>query len=166
MDPRVWLSPAIHLSSKLCLCNSFHGYFVLYLKKEWSILLAIFIAPSDTMTACLQERSSRVRSTLDPASEGQGVFCYSGLPSASGRQPKATATACCFVTPGLPWRITHRGASRAWYHTTNFRVSESPVRNHLTVYSSKIVSSCYAYVNTWTYTMETEQAHSGGQCSL
>ena len=38
MDPQVGQSlhgPSFHLSSKLCLCNSFHGYFILYSREEW-----------------------------------------------------------------------------------------------------------------------------------
>jgi hypothetical protein len=37
MDPQVVQSldgPYFHLSSELCLCNSFHGYFVPRFKKE------------------------------------------------------------------------------------------------------------------------------------
>ena len=40
VDPWIWQSlhgPSFHRSSKLCLCNSFHGYFVPYSKEEWSI---------------------------------------------------------------------------------------------------------------------------------
>jgi hypothetical protein len=35
--------PSFHLSSKLCLCNSFHGYFVPHSKEEQSIHTLIFL---------------------------------------------------------------------------------------------------------------------------
>jgi hypothetical protein len=35
--------PSFRLSSKLCLCNSFHGYFVPYSKKERSIHVLVFL---------------------------------------------------------------------------------------------------------------------------
>jgi hypothetical protein len=37
MDPQVGSSldtPSFHLSAKLCICNSFHGYFIPYSKEE------------------------------------------------------------------------------------------------------------------------------------
>jgi hypothetical protein len=40
MYPRIWQSldgPSFRLSSKLCLCNSFHGCFVLNSKKRQSV---------------------------------------------------------------------------------------------------------------------------------
>jgi hypothetical protein len=46
MDPWVGYSldsPSFRLSSKLCLCNSFHGYFVAYSKEEWSIHPLVFL---------------------------------------------------------------------------------------------------------------------------
>jgi hypothetical protein len=47
MDPRVGQSldgPSFHLSSKLCLCNSFHGCFVPYSKKEQSVHTLFFLS--------------------------------------------------------------------------------------------------------------------------
>ena len=35
--------PSFCLSSKLCLCNSFHGCFVPYSKEEWSIHILVFL---------------------------------------------------------------------------------------------------------------------------
>jgi hypothetical protein len=49
MDPQVGQSldgPLISLSSKLCLCNSFHGYFVLHSRKEQSIQPLAFLVLS------------------------------------------------------------------------------------------------------------------------
>ena len=46
MDPQVGQSldgPSFCLSSKLCLCNSFHGYFVPYSKELWSIHVLVFL---------------------------------------------------------------------------------------------------------------------------
>jgi hypothetical protein len=46
MDLWVWQSldgPSFHLSSKLCLCNSFHGYFVPKSKKGQSIHTLVFV---------------------------------------------------------------------------------------------------------------------------
>jgi hypothetical protein len=46
MDLRVWQSldgPSFLLSSKLCLCNSFHGCFVLNSKKGQSVHTLVFI---------------------------------------------------------------------------------------------------------------------------
>jgi hypothetical protein len=35
--------PSFHFSSELCLCNSFHGYFVPHSKKEQSIHTLVFL---------------------------------------------------------------------------------------------------------------------------
>jgi hypothetical protein len=46
MDPRVWQSldgPSFHLSSKHCLCNSFHGCFVPNSKKGQSVHTLVFV---------------------------------------------------------------------------------------------------------------------------
>jgi hypothetical protein len=46
MDPQVRLSldgPSFHLSSKHCLCNSFHGCFISNSKKEHSVHTLVFI---------------------------------------------------------------------------------------------------------------------------
>jgi hypothetical protein len=46
MDPQVWQSldgPSFRLSSKLCLCNSFHGCFVPNSKKGKSVHILSFI---------------------------------------------------------------------------------------------------------------------------
>jgi hypothetical protein len=46
MDPRIWQSlggPAFHLSSKLCLCNSFSVCFVLNFKKGQSVHTLVLI---------------------------------------------------------------------------------------------------------------------------
>ena len=46
MDPQVWQSldgPSFRLSSKLCLCNSFHGCFVLNSKKGQNVHTLVFI---------------------------------------------------------------------------------------------------------------------------
>jgi hypothetical protein len=46
MDPRVWQSldgPSFRLSSKLCLCNSFHGCFVPNSKKGQSVHTLVFV---------------------------------------------------------------------------------------------------------------------------
>jgi hypothetical protein len=46
IDPQIWQSldgPSFHLSSKLCLCNSFHGCFVPNTKKGQSIHTLVFI---------------------------------------------------------------------------------------------------------------------------
>jgi hypothetical protein len=46
MDPWVWQSldgPSFHLSSKLCLCNSFHGCFVTNSKKGQSVHTLVFV---------------------------------------------------------------------------------------------------------------------------
>jgi hypothetical protein len=46
MDPQVGQSldgPCFYLSSKLCLCNSFHGYFVPHSKKELRIHTLVFL---------------------------------------------------------------------------------------------------------------------------
>jgi hypothetical protein len=46
MDPQVWQSldgPSFHLSSKLCLCNSFHGYLVSHSKEGRSMHNLIFL---------------------------------------------------------------------------------------------------------------------------
>jgi hypothetical protein len=46
MDPRIWQSldgPSFRDSSKLCLCNSFHGYFVPNSKKGQSVHTLVFI---------------------------------------------------------------------------------------------------------------------------
>jgi hypothetical protein len=46
MDPQAWQSldgPSFRLSSKLCLCNSFHGYFVPNSKKEQSVHTLVFV---------------------------------------------------------------------------------------------------------------------------
>ena len=46
MDPQVRQSldgPSFHLSSKLCLCNSFHWYFIPYSREVWSIHELIFL---------------------------------------------------------------------------------------------------------------------------
>jgi hypothetical protein len=38
----LWMVPSYSLSSELCLCNSFHGYFVPHSKKERSIQTLVF----------------------------------------------------------------------------------------------------------------------------
>ena len=46
MDPWIWQSlngPSFCLSSKLCLCNSFHGYFVPNSKKGQSVHTLVFV---------------------------------------------------------------------------------------------------------------------------
>ena len=46
MDPQVGQSldgPSFHLSSELCLCNSFHGYFVPHSKTERNIHILVFL---------------------------------------------------------------------------------------------------------------------------
>ena len=46
MDPRIWQSldgPSFRLSSKLCLCNSFHGCFVPNSKKGQSVHTLVFV---------------------------------------------------------------------------------------------------------------------------
>jgi hypothetical protein len=46
MDPGVWQSidgPPFHLSSKLCLCNSFHGCFVPNSKKGQTVHALVFV---------------------------------------------------------------------------------------------------------------------------
>ena len=46
MDPRVWQSldgSSFHLSSKLCLCNSFHECFVPNSKKGQSVQTLVFV---------------------------------------------------------------------------------------------------------------------------
>jgi hypothetical protein len=46
MDSQVGQSldgPSFHLSSELCLCNSFHGYFIPYSKEELSIHTLVFL---------------------------------------------------------------------------------------------------------------------------
>ena len=46
MDPQVGQSlngPSFCLSSELCLCNSFHGYFVPPSKKDQSIHTVVFL---------------------------------------------------------------------------------------------------------------------------
>jgi hypothetical protein len=46
MDPRMWQSldgPSFFLSSKICLCNSFHGCFVPNSKKGQSVHTLVFI---------------------------------------------------------------------------------------------------------------------------
>ena len=46
VDPWVWQSldgPSFPLSSKLCLCNSFHGCFVPNSKKEQSVHILVFV---------------------------------------------------------------------------------------------------------------------------
>jgi hypothetical protein len=46
MDPRIWQSldgPSFLLSSKLCLCNSFHGCFVPNPKKGQSVHTLVFV---------------------------------------------------------------------------------------------------------------------------
>jgi hypothetical protein len=50
MDPRIWQSldgPSFRLSSKLCLCNSFHGCFVPNSKKGQSVFLIKGICVSE-----------------------------------------------------------------------------------------------------------------------
>jgi hypothetical protein len=45
MDPQIWQSldgPSLHLSSKICLCNSFHGCFVPNSKKGQSVHTLVF----------------------------------------------------------------------------------------------------------------------------
>ena len=46
MDPWIWQSldgPSFHLSSKLCLCNSFHGCFVPSSKKGQNVHTFVFV---------------------------------------------------------------------------------------------------------------------------
>jgi hypothetical protein len=46
VDPWIWQSldgPSFHLSSKLCLCNSFHGCFVPNSKEGHSVHTSVFI---------------------------------------------------------------------------------------------------------------------------
>jgi hypothetical protein len=46
VDPWIWQSldgPSFRLSSKLCLCNSFHGCFVPISKEEHSVHTSVFI---------------------------------------------------------------------------------------------------------------------------
>jgi hypothetical protein len=46
VDPWIWKSlhgPSFHLSSKLCLCNSFQGYFVPTSKEGHSVHTSVFI---------------------------------------------------------------------------------------------------------------------------
>ena len=46
VDPWIWQSlhgPSFHLSSKLCLCNSFHGCFVPTSKEGHSVHTSVFI---------------------------------------------------------------------------------------------------------------------------
>jgi hypothetical protein len=46
VDPWIWQSlhgPSFHLSSKLCLCNSFHGCFVPNSKEGHSVYTSVFI---------------------------------------------------------------------------------------------------------------------------
>jgi hypothetical protein len=46
MDPQEGQSlhgPSFHLSSKLCLCKSFHGYFVPHSNEEQSIHTLVFL---------------------------------------------------------------------------------------------------------------------------
>jgi hypothetical protein len=46
VDPWIWQSlhgPSFHLSSKLCLCNSFHGCFVPTFKEGHSVHTSVFI---------------------------------------------------------------------------------------------------------------------------
>ena len=46
MDPQVWQSldgPSFRLSSKFCLCNSFHGCFVPNSKKGQSVHTLVFV---------------------------------------------------------------------------------------------------------------------------
>jgi hypothetical protein len=46
VDPCIWQSldgPSFHLSSKLCLCNSFHGCFVPNSKERHSVHTSVFI---------------------------------------------------------------------------------------------------------------------------
>jgi hypothetical protein len=46
MDPWIWQSlddPSFHLSSKLCLCNSFHGCFLPNSNKGQSVLTLVFL---------------------------------------------------------------------------------------------------------------------------
>jgi hypothetical protein len=46
IDARVWQSldgPSFHLSSKFCLCHSFHRYFVLNSKKGQSVHTLVFV---------------------------------------------------------------------------------------------------------------------------
>ena len=46
MDPWIWQSlhgPSFHLSSKLCLCNSFHGCFVPNSKKGQTVHTLVFL---------------------------------------------------------------------------------------------------------------------------
>jgi hypothetical protein len=46
MDPCIWQSldgPSFHLSSKFCLCNSFHGSFVPISRKGQSVHTLVFI---------------------------------------------------------------------------------------------------------------------------
>jgi hypothetical protein len=46
VDPWIWQSldgPSFRLSSKLCLCNSFHGYFVPNSKEGHSVHTSVFI---------------------------------------------------------------------------------------------------------------------------
>jgi len=46
VDPWIWQSlhgPSFHLSSKLCLCNSFHGCFVPNSKEGHNVHTSVFI---------------------------------------------------------------------------------------------------------------------------
>jgi hypothetical protein len=46
MDPQIWQSldgPSFRFSSKLCLCNSFHGLFVPNSKKGQSVHTLVFV---------------------------------------------------------------------------------------------------------------------------
>jgi hypothetical protein len=43
MDAQVWQSLDGHLSSKLCLCNSFHGCFVPNSKKGQRVHILVFV---------------------------------------------------------------------------------------------------------------------------
>jgi hypothetical protein len=46
MDSQIWQSlegPSFRLSSKLCLCNSFHGCFVPNSKKGQSVHIVVFL---------------------------------------------------------------------------------------------------------------------------
>jgi hypothetical protein len=71
VDPWIWQSlhgPSFHLSSKLCLCNSFHGCFVPKSKEGHSVHTSVFILLE------FHIQQTKKKTALDTLTESLSLF--------------------------------------------------------------------------------------------